>query len=108
MDNAVIYVKEYDSIHILCQYLDDDGLGINLDTVQIHSELSSLSGGIKYPFTIEVTNKETGEFALLLRDSLLRSGTYLVDILFESLLSGRKVASDTFTLKVDKSITTGT
>lgn len=106
MGNAVIYVKEYDSIHILCQYLDDDGLGINLDTVKIYSEISSLSGRIRYPFTVEVTNKETGEFALLLRDSLLRSGTYLVDILFESTLSGRKVASDTFNLKVDKSITT--
>lgn len=108
MDNAVIYIKEYDSIHILCQYLDDDGVGINLDTIQIHSELSSLSGGIKYPFTIEVTNQETGEFALRLRDSLLRSGTYLVDILFENIISGHKVASDTFTLKVNKSITTGT
>lgn len=105
MKREAIYVKEQDTIHILCQYLDDTGLGIDLSTVIIHSGVSSLSGGIKHTFDVEITDSLTGQFALLLTGGNLYVGTYLVDILFESTVSGRTVASDTFDLMVTKAIT---
>lgn len=107
MTVGVIRVKEFDTIHIFCKYLDDDDLGINLENVSITSRISSLSGATYYSFRVEVSNKTEGEFILFLDDGVLREGTYLVDILYESSITGRRVSSDTFHVVVDKSITLG-
>lgn len=105
--SGVINVKEYDTIHIFCQYLDDDDIGIDLEGVNISSKVSSLGGTVYHTFDVHISDKSKGEFILFLGEGLLKEGRYLVDILFSSELTRRKVSSDTFQIDVVKSITMG-
>lgn len=103
-----IKVKEAETIELSCMYMDDIGLARDITDIVIESSAQSLGSKQEYPFTVTVINALTGEFLLSLPSNTLPERKYLVDILFKDASTLRRVASDTFQLQVERSITKGT
>ena len=105
MSNQQISVKEYDTIAIHCQYLDDNGAPISLTNTNITADIKSYDSKVIEHLIVEITNITNGVFILTAEKSDLAPNKYLIDVLFESKSSGRRVSSETFYLRVNPAIT---
>lgn len=99
-----ICLKQYDTVSIVCEYLDDLGQPVNLTGTTIKSNLIASSGGAIRSFTVVNTNLSKGVFELKLPDASLAVGTYKADILFTD--AQKRLSSDAFALNVIGAITT--
>lgn len=97
-------IKEYDTLAIVCEYQDDDGTPLDLNSMAIIADINATSGALNEPLNVDVSS-EVGRFTLSRTDDHLPLGSYRIDILFTNTETGRRVASETFTLNVSKSIT---
>lgn len=101
-----ICVKQYDTIAIRCEYLDDTGAPLNLAGITIKSELvadNSESSPTPIVMVVTVTDAAQGIFELTLPDPTLNIGSYKADILFTK--AGNRLSSETFALRVVSAIT---
>lgn len=102
--SSQLTIKEYDTLAIVCEYQDDDGTPLNLDDTTIIADINATSGGLKESLSVDISS-ELGRFTLSRTVDHLALGSYRIDILFTNTVTGRRVASETFALNVDKSIT---
>lgn len=100
-----IYIKEYDSLHIIGEYTDDFGAAISLQGIMVSSDIKTLGGLVIDNLSSVVATPSNGQFILTGTKNQYPAGSYLLDILFENTLSGMTVASETFKLVVSNSIT---
>lgn len=105
MDVKKLYIKQHDSLNIICKYADDAELPISLEGIEILAHMKRLSGSLVETFNISIEEPSNGQFILSSKSSTIAAGTYVVDILFKKTSSGRQVASETFSLVVTKAIT---
>lgn len=96
-------IKQYSTIDMLCHYKDKDGLPLSLEGVSIKSDMRTSSGGLVDSLDIVVLDVEGGVFVMKPTIDKLPVGLLSIDVLFEK--GGKRVASDTFTIEVDRSIT---
>ena len=104
MINNDINIKEYDTLALVCDYQNDNGVLISLDNVTVTADIQSTVGQLIEPLNVRKM-PETGRFALLRDTSHLPFGQYRIDILFTSDITGRRVASETFNINVHRAVT---
>ena len=102
--SSQLNIKEYDTLAIVCEYQDDDGSLLDLNNMTIIADINATSGGFKEPLNVDVSS-ELGRFTLSRTAEYLPLGSYRIDILFTNTDTGRRVASETFALNVNKAIT---
>ena len=105
MSNQQISVKEYDTIAIHCQYLNDNGAAISLANTNVIADIKSYDNEILEHLIVSVIDTEQGIFVMTTENGSLAPNKYLIDVLFESATSGRRVASETFYLRVNPAVT---
>jgi len=100
-----ITIKQYDSLSILCRYTEDDGTVTNLTGTKVEVDVKTLSGILISNLIVDASDIGLGEFTISSDLVSIYPGKYLIDILFTDLLSEDRVASETFQLLVNPSIT---
>ena len=105
MSNQQISIKEYDTLAIHCQYLNDNGMPISLSNTNVIADIKSYDNKIVEHLIVDVTNTEQGVFVMTTENATLAPNKYLIDVLFESASSGRRVASETFYLRANPAVT---
>lgn len=103
---SVICIKEYDTVAISCEYLQDDGTPINLNDIKITADLKPQSSGSFYMMSVDRVDAAQGRFVLSPNTERLDVGAYQIDVLFERISTERRVSSDTFILQVNAAVTT--
>ena len=101
-----ICIKQYDTIAIRCEYLDDTGAPLNLSGIAIRSDLvSDYADGDTTPkaMTVSVIDAANGVFELSLPDAALSVGRYRADVLFTK--ADNRVSSETFVVRIVSAIT---
>lgn len=96
-------IKQYSTIELLCEYKDDGDLPLSLAGITIKSDMRTALGGLVDNLDITVLDVEAGLFVMKPTIDKLPTGVLSIDVLFEN--GGKRVASDTFTIEVNRSIT---
>ena len=96
-------IKEYDSVTIHCQYLDDNDLPLSLADIQIKAELRGISGKLVDTLEVTIDDLDNGRFTLRPTVSPLPVGALNADALFTK--HGKRVSSETFTITVHPAVT---
>lgn len=100
-----ISIKQYDTLAISCEYMDDDGMPIALDAVSIYADMQSMAGVVVDRLAVTVVDNELGRFVLTPTKDSFDTGTYKIDLLFESALTRQRVSSETFMLTITSAVT---
>lgn len=100
-----IKIKQYDTVDIDCEYLNDNDTPLSLEGISVYADLQTTSGALVSSFSVSMPNPNSGQFNLALADDYLDIGSYRVDILFTDAQSGYRVSSETFNLVVSPAIT---
>ncbi|WP_230656870.1 phage baseplate upper protein [Psychrobacter sp. I-STPA10] len=96
-------IKEYDTLTIACQYLDDDKQPLSIADIEIKSEMRGPSGHLVDTLAVRIDDIEQGRFTLSPTLEKLPTGTHKLDILF--IKQGQRISSQTFTIVVHPAIT---
>lgn len=100
-----VSVKEYDSIIISCEYIDDSGNPVDLSGVSVLSDIKSMTGKLVASFTVTIDDVLAGKFTLTPSVGHIDVGFYQVDILFVGIATGQRISSETFRLNIASAIT---
>lgn len=99
-----ISVKQYDTLAISCEYLDDEGMPLSIANIAIHADMQSMAGVVVDRLSVDIIDIEAGRFELLPTVQKFEPGTYKIDVLFEG-MSGHRVSSETFMLTISPAVT---
>lgn len=102
---ATIKMKEWDTVALRCQYLQDDDTPLSLEGVTIKSSIKNYYNSPPYILRVEIVDKDSGTFTLHCEESRLLPTKYKVDILFQNTQTQTRISSDTFELLVLPAIT---
>lgn len=100
-----INIKEYDSVAIHCQYSDDNNIPKSLEGIKINSDIMSEDKEYNRQLEVKIVNSETGEFVLFSNSISLAAKRYLIDVLFETIETERRISSESFILNVHAAVT---
>lgn len=101
-----IVIKHYDTPDLDCEYVDDNtNEPVSLVNLTIEADMSSTNFPENIQMSVKDLDVDNATFILSPNLDYLPVGYYKVDILFTNTLTGRRVASDTFTLRVVTAIT---
>lgn len=100
-----VIVKEYDTIDIRCQYLDDNGYAVSLNEVTVLADVRSMAGKLVDHLTVTITEPLAGKFEIQPSLDHIPVGFYQIDILFINTITNTRVASETFRLDVKAAVT---
>lgn len=100
-----IYIKQYDTIDIDCEYQSDAGEALTLEGVTVSADLQTTSGTTVMSFFVSMLAAASGKFNLTTDVTDLEVGSYRIDLLFTSTATGHRVSSETFNLVVRRAIT---
>ncbi|WP_131669819.1 BppU family phage baseplate upper protein [Psychrobacter pygoscelis] len=100
-----IEFKEYESVYIDCEYVDDenDDAPISLENIDITADLLSMGNTRVDQFAVEMIDAVNGRFMLVPTKDWYPPGTYKSDVLFER--DNRRIASETFKLNIINGVT---
>lgn len=96
-------IKEYDTVVIACQYVDDDKAPISLEGIEIKAEMRTSSGHLIDAFEIAIDDAEQGRFTLKPKLDKLPTGPISTDVLF--IKNSSRISSQTFTMTVYPAVT---
>lgn len=101
-----IFIKEFDTIRLLSEYLNDDGTAKSLEGLGVFSQIRDLSGDLVADLSVDITDEAVGLFTLRSIENKIDAGKYALDILYVDAERGTRIASDTIELIVRPAITT--
>jgi hypothetical protein len=96
-------IKEYDTVVIACQYLDDAKAPISLEGIEIKAEMRGSSGELVGTLIVVDDDIENGKFTLKPALNKLPTGPVSIDVLFSK--DGSRMSSQTFTMTVYPAVT---
>lgn len=103
----MIQVKKGDTLTFSALHTDDDGIAINLDTIEIAADITL--SHIRESFTIVKSEDQVaqpGQFAIVITDavtSTLPVGTYACDLKYTE--AGTVSRTDTFSIEIIEAVT---
>lgn len=97
-----IKMKEYDTLLLVCEYQDDTDEPVDLSNITVTADIKSKAGTLYESLRVK-KSQQTGSFSLSRANGYLPADQYRIDVLFTQ--SNHRVASETFTLNVEQSIT---
>lgn len=96
-------IKEYDTVVIACQYLDDNKAPISLESIEIKAEMRGSSGDLIDTFVVTIDDYLQGKFTLKPTLDKLPTGPVSIDVLFAK--GDSRLSSQTFTMTVHPAVT---
>lgn len=105
MSNEQIAIKEYDTVDISCQYAADDNSPVSISGINILADIKTYDGKVVESLIVNIINADTGKFSLTTESRHLAPNKYVIDVMFESKVTGKRISSDTFVLRVNPAVT---
>jgi len=100
-----IEIKEYDTLRITMEYQDTDGVPLPLTNTLVTSTMQSINYAVPIKLNIEQLDILAGNFLLTADIAHIMPTDYRIDVLFEDVTTGTRIASETFGVKVIHSVT---
>jgi len=101
-----IEIKEFDTLRISVEYKNDNGMALALNNINLFASMHSLyDNSLGINLIIEQLEVVAGTFVLTTNKASIKPQKYKIDILFEDSVTGSRITSETFGLKVNDAVT---
>lgn len=100
-----IEIKEYDTLRISMEYQDADGVSLPLTNTLVTSTMQSVNYAVPMFLNVEQLDVTAGTFVLTTDIEHIIPTDYRADVLFEDIITGTRIASETFGIKVIHAVT---
>ena len=100
-----IEIKEYDTLRISMEYQNADGVPLPLTNTFVTSTMQSINYAAPIKLNIEQLDVLAGTFIMTTDIAHIMPTDYRIDVLFEDMTTGTRIASETFGVKVIHAVT---